>query len=93
MSIVRLKQKGQLTIPATIRTALRLTEGDMLEARVAKGSIVLSPKTLVDRRIDAAITKGLNDARAGRTTPPFATVDDFRAHRRSGQYKRLLKDK
>jgi antitoxin MazE len=49
MSFVKLKGKGQMTLPAAIREQLSLNEGDLLEANVEKGKIVLTPKTVVDR--------------------------------------------
>jgi AbrB family looped-hinge helix DNA binding protein len=58
MSLVKLKGKGQMTLPVEIREQLSLDEGALLEANVEKGKIVLTPKTSVDRamtfeRVDA----------------------------------------
>lgn len=49
MSLVKLKGKGQMTLPVEIREQLSLDEGALLEANVEKGKIVLTPKTVVDR--------------------------------------------
>lgn len=49
MALVKLKQKGQITLPAGIRAALSLKEGDLLEANIENGKVFLSPKTVVDR--------------------------------------------
>ena len=49
MPYVKIKTKGQVTIPAEFRRDLNLKEGDLLEALVEKGGIVLKPKTVVDR--------------------------------------------
>jgi AbrB family looped-hinge helix DNA binding protein len=49
MSLVKLKGKGQMTLPIEIRELLALDEGDLLEANVEKGKIVLIPKTVLDR--------------------------------------------
>ena len=38
-----------ITLPAEIRKALELGEGDYLEAEMVAGAIVLKPKTPVDR--------------------------------------------
>lgn len=37
MTLVKLKQKGQMTLPAELRRALSLKEGDLLEANVENG--------------------------------------------------------
>lgn len=49
MSVVKLLRGGQITLPAEIRRALELGEGDYLEAEVVAGAVVLKPKTPVDR--------------------------------------------
>jgi AbrB family looped-hinge helix DNA binding protein len=49
MPYVKVKTKGQVTIPAEFRRDLNLKEGDLLEALVERGGIVLKPKTVVDR--------------------------------------------
>lgn len=49
MPYVKVKTKGQVTIPAEFRRDLNLKEGDLLEAVVERGGIILKPKTVVDR--------------------------------------------
>jgi AbrB family looped-hinge helix DNA binding protein len=50
MPLVKLKQKGQLTLPASIRQQLGLSEGAVLEADVENGRIILIPKMVIDRQ-------------------------------------------
>lgn len=47
--VVRVRQKGQVTLPLEVRRQLRLQEGDLLEASVENGRIVLQP--VVYRRV------------------------------------------
>jgi AbrB family looped-hinge helix DNA binding protein len=49
MPYVKVKTKGQVTIPAEFRRDLNLKEGDLLEALIERGGIVLKPKTVIDR--------------------------------------------
>ena len=49
MSVVKMLRGGQITLPAEIRRALELGEGDYLEAEVVAGAVVLKPKALIDR--------------------------------------------
>lgn len=49
MALVRLLRGGQITLPAETRKALRLAEGDYLEAEVADGAVRLRPVAVVDR--------------------------------------------
>ena len=92
MALARVKQKGQVTIPAPIRERLALVEGDYLEVTVEDRRIVLTPKEVVehDPPIDATIAEGLADAAAGRVTPAFESMEDFEAYRETKAYRELL---
>jgi AbrB family looped-hinge helix DNA binding protein len=91
MALVRIKQKFQVTIPARLRAALHLKEGELLEATTDGATIVLTPKTVVDRAdVAAAVSEGLEDARQGRTVGPFATTRAFRKFRGTKAYKTFV---
>ena len=92
MALAKVKQKGQVTIPAPIRERLALVEGDYLEVTVEDSRIVLTPKEVVDRHpaIDAAIKEGLADVAAGRVTPAFGSMEEFEAYRQTEAYRELL---
>jgi AbrB family looped-hinge helix DNA binding protein len=49
MALVKLLRGGQMTLPAEARKALRLKEGDYLEAEVTENRIVLKPVAVVSR--------------------------------------------
>jgi len=49
MSLVKVRAKAQITLPATVRRALGIEEGDYLEARIEGNKVVLIPQTLVTR--------------------------------------------
>lgn len=47
--LLRVRKNAQITLPARIRKAAHLEEGDMLEVRVDDdGTIVMVPKKLID---------------------------------------------
>jgi antitoxin MazE len=48
MSLTRIRPKGQVTLPDSIRRQARLEEGDYLEVAVEDGAIVMRPKKLID---------------------------------------------
>jgi AbrB family looped-hinge helix DNA binding protein len=75
MSIVTVKNKYQVVIPQEVRNKIGISVGDLLEARVERGKITFSPKSVVDR----AIAEGLEDIRKGRVRGPFDTVDQMLA--------------
>ena len=52
MSLVKVRQKGQVTLPQDVRDQLQLEEGNYLEASVENYTIVLKPMVMVDRRIE-----------------------------------------
>lgn len=49
MPLVTVKDKFQVTIPATLRKQAAIREGDLLEATLTPEGILLRPKVLVDR--------------------------------------------
>ena len=48
MTLMRIRPKGQLTLPDSIRREVHLEEGDYLEVAVEEGAIVMRPKKLID---------------------------------------------
>ena len=49
MTLVTVKPKFQITIPAKLRKGLDVREGDIMEATVVAEGILLRPKEVVDR--------------------------------------------
>ena len=73
MSIVKLKTKGQVTLPAILRDQIGLQTGDILEANVVAGKITLTPQSIIDRRL----AESLADFKAGRSHGPFQSADEM----------------
>ena len=48
MTLTRIRGKGQVTLPESVRRAARLQEGDYLEVTTRGNEIVMRPKKLVD---------------------------------------------
>ena len=79
MPLARVKQKGQVTIPANIREELGLHEGDYVEVTTEGSRVVLTPQQIAPRHpeIDAALAEGLADIQAGRVSPSFKDMKSF----------------
>jgi len=85
--LLRLRKNAQLTLPAPVRRAVHLEDGDVLDCEVKDGRIVLTPKKIVDKR-DAwfwsaewqqAEAQAQKDITEGNTRE-FDSVDDLLAH-------------
>lgn len=72
MAVVAVKNKFQVVIPQHIREQVSISVGDLLEAKVEKGKITFTPKSLVDRHI----AEGLEDLEKGRTHGPYSSASD-----------------
>ena len=48
--LLRVRKNAQVTLPAGIRKAVHLEDGDVLECEVQDGQIILTPKKIVDKR-------------------------------------------
>jgi len=49
MTLMRVRAAAQLTLPAEVRKALNVKEGDYLEAEIVKGGVMLKPVAVVER--------------------------------------------
>lgn len=49
MTLIKLKEKGQLTIPAPLREKLASHVGDLFLAEIVDGKLVLTPQVVVSR--------------------------------------------
>ena len=73
MSIVTIKTKGQVTLPARLRAEIGLQIGDILEATIEKGKITLTPKSIIDKRLEESIA----DFKAGKSRGPFNSATEM----------------
>lgn len=49
MTLVRLRERAQITLPQEVREALNVKQGDYLEAEVVEGKLILRPVAVVTR--------------------------------------------
>ena len=54
MSLITVKPKFQITIPAKLRKGINLHEGDIMQATIVRDGILLRPMDVVDRNSSAA---------------------------------------
>lgn len=82
MSLVAIKEKYQVVIPAKVRKAAGIKVGDFLEAGFESGTITFTPKVVIDRKhlakLPKGIREGLEDIRVGRVSGPFYSVEELR---------------
>lgn len=92
MALVRVKEKGQVTLPAKLRARLGLDTGKYLDVREEDGRIVLIPQDVVPRHpaTDAALAEALADVRAGLVSPRFKSAKEHRAWLRSPEGKKFI---
>jgi AbrB family looped-hinge helix DNA binding protein len=83
MSLVSVKNKFQVVIPQKVREKIGIQVGDLLEARVERGKITFTPKSVLDR----AVAESFEDFKAGRSYGPFRTHEDLMASLRAESAK------
>ena len=57
MPLAKLKEKGQVTIPASVREQIHATLGDVFDVAVEGGNIVLKPQEVVARKAKRPVAK------------------------------------
>ena len=72
MSLVAVKNKYQIVIPAKVRKEAGIKVGDLLEAKFERGKVVFIPKSVIDREI----AEGLEDIQKGRFIGPFSSAKE-----------------
>ena len=70
MPLVRVKEKFQITLPATLREITSVAVGDILDVALEGKKITLTPKVVMDR----ALIEALDDEAQGRTIGPFRNM-------------------
>jgi AbrB family looped-hinge helix DNA binding protein len=86
LSSTVIRGKGQVTIPADIRQAARLEEGDPVEVEIVAEGILLRPRKVIDATQawfwtptwQAGEREAADDLEAGRSTA-FDSSDEFLA--------------
>ena len=73
MPLVKVKEKYQVTLPASVRQKAGVAVGDLLEAKVHRKKITLTPKRVIDRELALA----LEDIKKGRVYGPFRSVKEM----------------
>lgn len=48
--LLTLRKNAQITLPAAIKKAARLDDGDLLDCEIRDGQIILTPKKIIDSR-------------------------------------------
>lgn len=91
MSLVTVKNKYQIVIPAKVRERIGVKIGDLLEANVERGKITFTPKSVVDQ----GLAQSLEDFRKGRFHGPFESAEEMAAalHRMAGRPKRTKRSR
>lgn len=86
--------KLTVTLPAHIREEVAVHDGDEIEVSADAGRIVLTPKEELAERhpaIDAALAEALDDERAGRLSPGFSSMEEFKAWLKTSEGKNFGK--
>jgi AbrB family looped-hinge helix DNA binding protein len=89
MALVKVRSNGQVTLPSSLRERAKLSVGDLLEAKLEKGRITLTPASLIDRHI----AESQEQINKGQFYGPFDTAEDMieTLHRHGRKGKRPAK--
>jgi len=84
MPLVQVKSKSQITLPQKVRRFLDIQEGDYLEVKIEKNTVILKPKTILDKfpifelssKGETMLQDALKDVKAGRVKK-FSNIKDL----------------
>ena len=72
MSSVKIGASRQIVIPKKLYDQLGLVPGDYLDVELQDDQLVLTPKTLIEKRL----AEGLKDIQEGRVVGPFQSAKE-----------------
>lgn len=84
MPIVKVKQKAQITLPASFRKVLGIKEGDYLNVEIEHNKATLTPQTIMDKvpavtlseKGEKMLNEALEDVKAGKVKE-FKDADEL----------------
>ena len=91
MAIVTVRDKYQVVIPQAIREELGISQGDVLEAKVERGRLTYTPKTVVDRIPAGKAERALFFKRL-RDEAPLWLTESWAASKRRGTDKITMRE-
>lgn len=50
-TLLKVVRNGQITIPKALRDQLKISEGDLLEAKLSNGQMIIKPKSAIDSEL------------------------------------------
>jgi len=82
--LIQVREKAQITLPAKVRKAFGVKQGDYLEVKMAKKGILLSPKAIFDKipsvelskTEEKELKKALKEVKQGKTKE-FKNVEEL----------------
>ena len=75
MALTRIRSKNQVTLPDPVRAAAGLKVGDLLDASVVRGGVLLRAKDVVDKvELDRRLDEALEDVAAGRMSKAYKSA-------------------
>jgi antitoxin MazE len=87
LELIKIRKNFQVTIPQSLRRLIRLAEGDLVEAEVKDGALVLRPVKVVHpdqeyfytKQWQAKEAEADTDIAAGRLMGPISSITEGRA--------------
>lgn len=76
MAAIKIGASRQVAIPKKIHEELHLRAGDYLEIELRNGTLVLTPKALVDKHLEERLSDALDDVKKGRVHGPFESAKE-----------------
>src|ERR1035438_6389429 len=91
MAIVTVKNKYQVVIPQAIREKLGISRGDVLEAKVERGRLTYTPKTVIDRDLPTGKAERARFLKQLRDKAPAWLKETWAASKRHGTDKLTMR--
>ena len=85
---IKMQSRGVLTLPKKIRDKAGLSSGSLVDVSEQNGEIRIKPASRLDPELLADIRQSLADLKAGRVSPAFSSIKEFKAYMSNKSRKR-----
>lgn len=77
---IKIQARGVITLPKKIRDKAGLSAGSIVDIEAKDGQVTMRAVSRLDPEVMEDVRKSLEDLRAGRVTPAFSTINEFKAY-------------
>lgn len=87
---IKIQARGVLTLPKKIREKAGLDAGSLVDVEVSDGQVTMRAVSRLDPELLADVRQSLADLKAGRVSPAFSSIEEFKTYMKNKRRQKHL---